>query len=282
VLATGPADVAALLERVCSEVREHFGVARAALLRYDDGARTVRTVVEQGPGLGPVGVLPLERLPLLEEALAEQQAVVGNLPGRGATVAAPLLLEGRCLGFAVADRAGGELRLGTNDLHLLTTLGLVAGVLIEKASQQRALEGAIEELQRLDQLKSDLISIASHELRAPISVVHGLAATLHLRGERLTAEQRLEVRATIYAQSAKLRDLTEQLLDLSRIDSGTLRVDPCRFRPRESIDALLPRIALDRLGSAPGSASPSPAPSRPRSEATCATSPRSRTAPASS
>jgi signal transduction histidine kinase len=229
-------------------VREHFGFARAALLRYDPRAGTVRTVVDQGPGLGPEGTVPLARLPLLEQALAEQRAVVGGPPsGAGAMVAAPLLLEGRCLGFAVADRRGSALELRENDLHLLTTLGLVAGVLIEKASQQLALEGALEELRRIDQLKSDFISIASHELRAPIAVVHGIAATLHLRGEYLTAEQRLELRATMYAQSAKLRDLTEQLLDLSRIDSGTLHVDPCRFRPRESIDALLPRIAPDRL-----------------------------------
>jgi signal transduction histidine kinase len=240
--------VGAVLERVCDELREHLGFGRAALLSYDAGEDTVRTVVEQGPGLGPDEVVPLDGFPLLQEALADRRAVVGGDPrGGGTLVAAPLLVEGRCLGFALADRSGGELALDERELHLLTTLGLVAGILIEKASQQLALEDAVEELRRLDQVKSEFISIASHELRAPIAVVHGIAATLHLRGDQLTAEQRDELRSTMYAQTGKLRDLTEQLLDLSRIDSGALRIEPCRFRPRESIDALLPRIAPDRL-----------------------------------
>ena len=67
VLATGPADTAAVLDRVCTELREHFGFERAALLSYDPEAHTLRTVVEQGPGLGPADVVALDHFPLLQE-----------------------------------------------------------------------------------------------------------------------------------------------------------------------------------------------------------------------
>lgn len=109
------------------------------------------------------------------------------------------------------------------------------------------LEARLSELERLDELKSQFISLASHELRTPIAVVQGIAATLHLRGDELAREQRADLRETLYLQSCRLGELTEQLLDLSRLDSDALMLSPVRFHPRERIDELLTRIAPDRL-----------------------------------
>ena len=111
----------------------------------------------------------------------------------------------------------------------------------------RELEARLAELEHLDDIKSQFVSIASHELRTPIAVVHGIAATLHFRGEKLSSEQRRELRTTLYLQSCRLGELTEQLLDLSRLDSDTIALKPVRFHPRERIDELLTRIAPDRI-----------------------------------
>jgi len=109
------------------------------------------------------------------------------------------------------------------------------------------LEARLAEFERLDDLKSQFISLASHELRTPIAVVHGIAATLHLRGEELAPEQRSELRETLYLHSCRLGELTEQLLDLSRLEAKAIVLAPMHFRPRERIDELLSRIAPDRL-----------------------------------
>lgn len=111
----------------------------------------------------------------------------------------------------------------------------------------RELEARLAELERLDELKSQFISLASHELRTPIAVIHGIAATLHMRGDELAADQRRELRQTLYSQSCRLAELTEQLLDLSRLDSDVLVLSPVRFHPRERIEELLTRIAPDRV-----------------------------------
>lgn len=108
------------------------------------------------------------------------------------------------------------------------------------------LEAKLAELERLDTLKTQFISLASHELRTPIAVVHGIAATLHLRGDHLATEQLHELRRTLYAQTTQLASLTEQLLDLSRLDADAVVLHPERFRPRERIDELLTRLAPDR------------------------------------
>jgi signal transduction histidine kinase len=95
--------------------------------------------------------------------------------------------------------------------------------------------------------KNDFVSIASHELRTPISVVHGIAATLHERVDELADEQVHALLGTLVQQTDRLRDLADQLLDLSRLESGAGGVAE-RFRPRERLDELVPRIAGERTG----------------------------------
>jgi two-component system, OmpR family, sensor histidine kinase MtrB len=109
------------------------------------------------------------------------------------------------------------------------------------------LEARLAELEQLDEVKSQFVSIASHELRTPIAIVHGIAATLHFRSDELAGEQLDELRETMYLQSCRLAELTEQLLDLSRLDAQAVALNPARFRPRERIDELLTRIAPDRI-----------------------------------
>ena len=111
----------------------------------------------------------------------------------------------------------------------------------------RVLESKLEELEKLDELKTQFISIASHELRAPIAVVHGIAATLHHRGNELDGDQLAELRSTLYTQSCRLAELADQLLDLSRLDAQAFARNPERIHPRERIDELLARIAPERI-----------------------------------
>jgi K+-sensing histidine kinase KdpD len=161
-------------------------------------------------------------------------------------VAAPLTIEGKSLGFLIGDRAGSEFALDEADLAVLSALGTVAAVFIDKADQLAELEAALEELKGLDQAKSDFVSIASHELRTPIAVVHGIAATLHLRGKQLLGDRWSPLCAALYEQTSRLGVLVDQLLDLSRLDSGVVDVRRERFPCREHIEAALRRIAPDR------------------------------------
>jgi signal transduction histidine kinase len=124
------------------------------------------------------------------------------------------------------------------DLSVLSALGEAAAAVAEKA----------RDVGDADRLKYDFVSIASHELRAPISVVHGIAATLQARVDDLRADQVHALLGQLVVQTDRLRDLADQLLDLSRIESGGAVGPPERFDPRERLDDLLPRIAGERAG----------------------------------
>jgi signal transduction histidine kinase len=95
--------------------------------------------------------------------------------------------------------------------------------------------------------EADFVSIASHELRAPISVVHGIAATLQAHAGELEEQQMNALLGSLVNQTARLRDLADQLLDLSRIGADGMPLRPERFRPRERLDDLLPRFAAERM-----------------------------------
>jgi len=123
------------------------------------------------------------------------------------------------------------------DLSVLNALGEAAAAVADRA----------RDVDHADRVKTDFVSIASHELRTPISVVHGIAATLQARAGELEEQQTKALLGTLVQQTARLRDLADQLLDLSRIGADGIPLRPERFSPRERLEELLPRFAADRL-----------------------------------
>lgn len=212
-VASGPSDPDELLRRICAEIRRAFSLARADVV-----------------GSGGVAA----RHPLVERAGRERRAVTD-----GRRVAVPLLLDDRCLGFVIGDCEGAGMSFDDAGLQLLTALAAVAAVFVDRARAHGRLERSLDQ-------RTTFVGLASHELRTPIAVVHGIVSTLHLRGDDLSAEQVRELRATAYAQTQRLALLTEQLLDLSRIEAGAVAERRVRVRPRELVDELLVRTVPER------------------------------------
>ena len=71
------------------------------------------------------------------------------------------------------------------------------------------------------QLKSEFISTAAHELRTPLTVMLGFADLL-LDNEEIPEEERREYLQIISSKSESLSGIVDDLLDLSRIESGRL------------------------------------------------------------
>ena len=244
VVAAGPYSGVEILERICTEVRNGFGFAGALVLRVDGSS--VRPAVRQHMAWPDNAVL-IAAVPPLGDAASCDHALVstGHWPDceHATRVVVPLALEDRCIGFLLTEGVD----VGEETLAMLTALGAVAAVFVDKADDYGDLAGAFSELQHADRVKTDFVGIASHELRTPIAVVHGIASTLHVRGDDLSGEQITELRATLYAQTTRLAALTQSLLDLSRIESGAVQVQPRRLRPRERVTELLREIAPSRL-----------------------------------
>lgn len=92
----------------------------------------------------------------------------------------------------------------------------------ELQEKNSRLEQAYERLKELDRLKSNFLATVSHELRTPLTSIIGYSEmlTAGIAGE-LTSEQR-EFIETIHEKGAQLLELIKGLLDLTKLESGTL------------------------------------------------------------
>jgi signal transduction histidine kinase len=78
----------------------------------------------------------------------------------------------------------------------------------------------------LDRLKSQLLSTVSHELRTPLASIKGFATTLLRQDVSWDDGTRREFLAIIDQESDRLSELIGNLLDMARVEAGTLRVEP--------------------------------------------------------
>ena len=164
------------------------------------------------PGSGLVGKKWAEALDLYdqrgnlipwEESIAAQAANQGHVvatTGYGLHLARA---DGQRLPVAMT---AAPLRAG-NDL-----LGTV--MVLRDVSRER----------EVDQLKSSLVSTVSHELRTPLTMVQGFSELL-LSRQDLGEKRSREALEQIHASAQRLGRLIDDLLSVSRIDSGKLRVD---------------------------------------------------------
>ena len=76
----------------------------------------------------------------------------------------------------------------------------------------------LTELRRLEVVRQDFVANVSHELKTPLTVVRGYAETL--LGDEPAAELRRGFVTSILANAARMQRLVDDLLDLSRIESG--------------------------------------------------------------
>ena len=88
-----------------------------------------------------------------------------------------------------------------------------------------------EALRRSDELKTALLRSVSHDLRTPLTSI--IAAGAALDSPSVTAEERHELSEAVVEQGQRLSRLVENLLDVSRLESGQCRAAPRAGRPRQ-------------------------------------------------
>lgn len=79
----------------------------------------------------------------------------------------------------------------------------------------------VTQAREMERIKSEFVATAAHELRTPLTAIMGYADLL-LGEEPFGAEERREFTSVIYEKSQELENIVDDLLDLSRIESGRL------------------------------------------------------------
>jgi signal transduction histidine kinase len=145
-------------------------------------------------------------------------------------------LRARVADLEAANRTINELNEGLQDRVARATAELQARVRdLDEARTE--LQSSYEKLQELDKLKSQFLSIASHELKTPITAMSGFVQIAVRRIKRRLGAGRpsetdwkkeeetlLEQLEVVQRQTSKLARLVDELLDVSRIESGRLEL----------------------------------------------------------
>jgi signal transduction histidine kinase len=124
----------------------------------------------------------------------------------------------RELGRAAQDFGAGDLEARAKIMGsgTIRELGETFNQMAEQIAHRE------EELKKLDRLKSEFVSSVSHELRTPLTTIKTL--TRVLQRDNISQDEREEYLKTIAVECDRQIEFVQNLLDLSRIESGAYRV----------------------------------------------------------
>jgi signal transduction histidine kinase len=143
------------------------------------------------------------RLALSEERGTTLQLVIADLetPIVEFTLSAPEATTVQARAFPIREAGGDEQGVG---------------VLLRDVTREK----------ELDLIKSQLLATVSHELRTPLASIKGFATTLLRRDVDWDQASRREFLHIIDEESDRLSELISNLLDMSRVEAGTLGIEP--------------------------------------------------------
>lgn len=205
-----------------------------------DGAHSLRPIAETTQRI--VGADGVE---IVLEAYDAHPATVEQV---GTCVGAPA----RCVPIAANGQRWGELRLwettppeaaAETTTLLMTTANHLALAIARSHAAAAALQ--TEALREADRLKSALLSSVSHDLRTPLAAIKGAASNLLDPGMAWDAATQRVFAETIVAEADRLNRVMRNMLEMSRLEAGTLR----RQRtPYDIGDVIVPTVKQFRTG----------------------------------
>jgi len=89
-----------------------------------------------------------------------------------------------------------------------------------------------------ERLRNSLLSSISHDLRTPLATIVGSASTL-MEEDALKAQDKLELSRAIYDEGLRMSSLVNNILDMARLDAGTIELNKQWYPLEEIIGAVL-------------------------------------------
>ena len=220
------------------------GMAIVNARRYSDEHRA-RADLEALVNISPVGVLVFDaKTGDLVSLNQESRRIVGGLraPGRSQAEILSVLTfrrpDGREIPLAEmpTERAlksgetvrAEEIIIQLPDGRAVTTV-VNATPIFSEAGAVVSVVATVQDmtpLEELERLRAEFLGMVSHELRTPLTTIKGSAATVLGAPSAVDTAEMLQFFRIIDEQADRMRSLISDLLDVTRIEAGTLSVAP--------------------------------------------------------
>ncbi|MFN0084862.1 MAG: sensor histidine kinase [Blastocatellia bacterium] len=113
----------------------------------------------------------------------------------------------------------------------------------EILAMNEALSSANAQLRELDRMKDAFLSMVTHDLRTPLTVISGITEMFEAGIYGEMAEPQAEQIRQIDSQAYRLRQLVNDLLDLSKLEAGMMRLRREPFDPCSLVAAVVEQLA---------------------------------------
>ncbi len=110
------------------------------------------------------------------------------------------------------------------------------------AESNRELLSANTKLEQLDRLKDDFVSIASHELRTPMTAIKSYLWMALYKGDVKLTEKMEKYLNRAYISTERLINLVNDMLNVSRIESGRIEIAPKAFNISDLVAEVLEEV----------------------------------------
>jgi two-component system, OmpR family, sensor histidine kinase KdpD len=238
-LRSGPTEV---LEAAVDRIREILGIEAAAVLPNGQGAVTVAA--------GDPEILASE-----PDRAAARSALLQGRP-IGFTRGTPEGVRGLHIPLVAGTKVNAVLSLSAMDpetlldperMEMIRAFSNLTALALERcrlAEDARRIQTQIE----AERARNALLSSVSHDLRTPLAAITGAASALRDDGSKIGEPARRELADTISEEAERLNRLIGNLLDMTRLESGTLRVKKQWHSLEEVVGASLTRLGPELSG----------------------------------
>lgn len=216
-------------------------------------------------GKEPVIKDELERL--IEESADDllkkkMTSITDFMEGAGITLCLPLLIEDQMIGlFVLGKKISGD-AYTVQDVSLLKTEARQITIAINNAQlyeqsqyfnqvmrvriveATRELGQAYRELKQLDDSKTEFLSLASHQLRTPLSAIKGYLSMVLEGSYGQIKPETSEALKSVYESNERLINLVNDLLNVTRIEAGKLEYNPVETDLNELINSVVNELKI--------------------------------------
>jgi two-component system, OmpR family, sensor histidine kinase KdpD len=150
-------------------------------------------------------------------------------------------LKGQRIGSMVLVRKPGAHAFSASDDRLLSAVANQLALTLERIRLQREATDA-EILRKTDELRTALLNAVSHDLRTPLASIIASGGSLLQHDIDWTEEEQREFAQAIVGEAERLNRLVGNLLDLSRIEAGSLRPEKGWYDLRSLVEEVVGRL----------------------------------------
>ena len=136
-----------------------------------------------------------------------------------------------------------------NDIQYLLTFAIMLAValiisgLMESRRRQDRQRAALELQTDTERIRSTLLASISHDLRTPLAVMTGASSSLVEAGNRMSGEERAALATSIYGQARQMSEQVSKILEMTRLESGGIKVNFDWASMAEIVGSVLARLS---------------------------------------